>query len=316
MFDIKNEAYFASDLQYDVEDADREVEIKITINTGRARSVARTKVARQDAVHVHADKLFRSIDRGARSVEKLEAEYEYDDMKVKFVGHEPLGADDLSVLLGLNALAQAQRDNTLVANPESEREREVRRRLELEHSAECDETLTVDASFSELAREIGYSGSRNTRLIRQSIERLCSVTIFYEKAGKRETSKLIADYSSNEKSGGLYVALNPRIARAICGNNGSQYIKYNMNEVRALKNHTAKLIHYRLCGVVNVNCTLDLTLERLQSYAWPIQSSVKNTNKARRRATKLALEYIHEKANWKIEQMSSGKYMITRPKLK
>lgn len=307
----------ANDDHFDVNQIAEENLRKVKVNRGRKRAEAYLTQARQDAVLVHARGLFRSIGKCAREVEELEIPYKgkgkSKGMSVQFVCREPLGADDLTVLLGLNALAAALRE-LLKPNSESPTDRELRRRLELKFDAEDADTLVVRSSFRELAREVGYGDSRNMQPIQRSIERLSSVTIHTEAKGKQESSRLLADCSSSCKSGGLVVALNPRISRAILGERGTQYIKYYMDEVRALKNPISKLIYYYLCGVVNLGYKQIVSMDKIMSYAWPMSSNVASTEKSRRYAIKEALEDLCNFIGWRVERLSGNRYSIARPK--
>ena len=61
--------------------------------------------ARHDPMHCLVPGLFRSLKRGERKRLKLDVTYHYaENEQARFVGFEPLGADDMRLLQGLVAL--------------------------------------------------------------------------------------------------------------------------------------------------------------------------------------------------------------------
>ncbi len=62
--------------------------------------------ARHDPMHCLAPGLFRSLKRGERKKLKLDVTYSYgQNQSARFIGFEPLGADDMRLLQGLVALS-------------------------------------------------------------------------------------------------------------------------------------------------------------------------------------------------------------------
>jgi hypothetical protein len=61
--------------------------------------------ARHDRAHCLAPGIFRSLKRGQRKKQKLDTTYVYGEVSLRFVGFEPLGADDMRFLQGIIALA-------------------------------------------------------------------------------------------------------------------------------------------------------------------------------------------------------------------
>ena len=205
--------------------------------------------ARHDPAHCLAPGLFRSLKRGDRKKLKLDVTYRYgDNEQIEFKGPEPLGADDLRVLQGLVAMAGP---NGVILHPEPQTEVGIQLRLLLEPRWDAVEkdALVIKSSYRKLAREIGYAdidGGKTGRLIRDSIERLWTVSIIVQIGKRRQGFHLLAEYASDEADGKLFVALNPRITEAILGQRS--YTRIEMDEVRGLKSDPARLIHQRLCG--------------------------------------------------------------------
>jgi len=75
------------------------------------------------------------------------------------------------------------------------------------------DTLVVRDSFRRLAREIGITeGGAALKAIRKSVERLFGVTVFVQSGKRRVGMRLLSAYASDEGTGDLFVALNPRLA--------------------------------------------------------------------------------------------------------
>ena len=86
-----------------------------------------------------------------------------------------------------------------------------------------------------------------------------------------------------------------------------------MDEVRALKSDTARLIHQRLCGWIDPGKSGRVELDTLCDYVWVITSDNPNTTKTRRQAARKALEEFSG-MGWSITEYNKGKFEIGRPK--
>lgn len=264
--------------------------------------------ARHDPVHCLAPGLFRAIKRGERKHAKLDVIYDYGDGKrIEFSGPEPLGADDLRILQGLIALAGP---SGLVLGPEpgTEGGRQLRLFLEPKWEAAEANAMVVKGSYRILAREVGYANIDDTKSIRDCIERLWKVSIIAQNGTKRQGFRLLADYTSDESKGRLFVALNPMIAQAVIG--GGQHVRISMDEVRALKSETARLLHQRLCGWIDPNRSGKVAVDTLCSYAWPDKASAATMRKRRQRVREALLEI--KALGWTVIEYARGKYDITR----
>lgn len=267
--------------------------------------------ARMDRTHCLAPGLFRSLKKGERKREKLDLVYEYGEgRRVEFSGPEPLGADDLRVLQGLVALAGP---GGLALKPETKTEtgRALRKRLKQRWDAAEEEALVIDTNRKTLAREIGYRNTRDGRQIIECIERLWKVSVIAEAGGKRRGFQLLAGYASEaeEKSGRVFVALNPALAHAVAG--GGQHARINLCEVRALSGDAARLIHHRLSAVIDPGKMKRVELDTVCQYAWPEAASSQNTRKQRRTRAKAALAQL-EALGWGVNEYACGKLEIRR----
>lgn len=179
----------------------------------------RYNYAKHDPAHCTAKGLFQPLKRAERKKQEHTVLHKYGDVTLEFKCSEPLGADDLRVLQGLLALASPIADpEVLTANTPPENQK-LRDSLKLSESANHLETLVVQATRYQLAKEIGLtlSGSTFPR-IKASIIRMCSVSILAtDKDGRRTGYNLIGGYSSQANEALIRVALNPRLTAAILG---------------------------------------------------------------------------------------------------
>lgn len=273
--------------------------------------------ARHDPAHVLAPGLFRSLGPGDRAKMKLDVTYVHGQDQLEFKGHEPLGVDDMRVLQGLVALAGPEglilRDED--ALPDSGRQLILdlfSPPAVIAEAGRKPDTLVVRDSFRRLAREIGMDeGGKGLKAIRTSVERLFGVTVFAQSGKRRVGMRLLSSYASDEGSGDLYVALNPRLAGAIFGDR--QHIRIELAEVRALGTDPARLIHQRLCGWVDAGKSGKATIETLAAYVWPVPTEVESTLKKRRATVRKALTELSS-IGWTLEEYARGKMKITRPK--
>jgi len=265
--------------------------------------------ARHDPAHCLAPGLFRSLKRGERKTNKLDVIYEFgNSQRIEFSGPEPLGADDLRILQGLVAMAGP---SGLVLSPEPKTTEGQQLRLFMEPKWEAiqQDAMVVKGSYRSLAREIGYANIEDTKPIRECIERLWKVSIIAHVKGKRRGFRLLSEYSSDEKAGKLFVALNPMIAHAVMG--GRQHVRINMNEVRALNSDPARILHQRLCGWIDPGKSGRVELDTLCTYVWPDKASQSTMRKRRQRAKESLPELMQ--LNWTVTEYARSKFEITRP---
>ncbi len=270
--------------------------------------------ARHDRAHCLAPLLFRSLQKGERGNSRLDVVYECGDERLEFRAPEPLGVDDLRVLQGLVALAGPSK---LLLNhaPKQESGAKIRKELHLVEDALNDKAILIKSSFRVLAREIGYASDsgKTLRAIRNSIERLWQVSIIVQSGNARKGFRMLSMYQSealNDESGGqLYVALNPRITEAVLSDR--QFTRICMQEVRMLKTDPARLLHQRLCGVIDQREPKKITLKKLCSYVWP-ETQIETTIRQRRLKIRLALKEL-QVAGWKVSEYEASKFSIWRP---
>lgn len=275
------------------------------------REVYRLTHVRHDPAHCLIPGLFRSLPRGGRRKEKLDLVYEVSEgVRIEAKVFEPLGADDLRVLQGLVAMAaisyQGKGALLLGPAPETELGVELRQLLDFRFDATQSDACVVCCSYHELAREIGYANPRDTKRIRDCIERLFMVTFFVQEGTKRYGFRLLSRCASDHQ--GVAVGLNPRLAAAVMG---GRHIRIDMDEVRALRTDPARLIHQRLCAWIDQGGDGRVDWVKLASYVWPYDCSSPALRK-RRGALRKALREINSLPAWRVQEYMPGKYRIFR----
>lgn len=275
--------------------------------------------ARHDPAHVLAPGLFRSLGRGDRARLKLDVTYIHGDDRLEFGGKEPLGVDDMRVLQGLVAMAGPE---GLILRDEDQTSPAGKQLIldlftppaAIADAGKKPDTLVVRDSFRRLAREIGITeGGAALKAIRKSVERLFGVTVFVQSGKRRVGMRLLSAYASDEGTGDLFVALNPRLAGAIFGDH--QHVRIELAEVRALGTDPARLIHQRLCGWIDPGKVGRVTIETLAEYVWPEPTEVDRAMKKRRETIRKALAELSA-IGWTVTEYGRGKFEIARLKVK
>lgn len=241
---------------------------------------------------------------------------------------ERLGAVDVRVLHGLNALACVPGHTVDVpADPESPRGIELLDSLSPDRTPEdTDPIVTSEFLLHELARVMGLSDSSSSiETIKKSLSRLYEVTLFWSALGEDarpigapRRSFIISKFNVSKKldSGQYEIGLNARISRAITGGLSDRYSRIDMHEVRALKGDAALLIHQRLCGFINEEATRTVELGTLMGYVWHDCSYESTAGAALYRQHKLQVRKAMDElqsVGWGVTKQEGNKLSICRP---
>ncbi len=267
--------------------------------------------ARHDPTHCLAPGLFRSLKRGERKRLKLDVTYHYaENEQARFVGFEPLGADDMRLLQGLVALG-GPKGIILTPEPTADLPKQLRLFLEPKFDAVEQDALVVRESMTKLLGEIGLTdGGDNIKAIKASLLRMANVTVVVTK-GSRQASFHLMSSAFDDEDGRLFVALNPRIAEAILGTR--PHARIEIAEVRQLESDPARLIHQRLCGWIDPGKSGKAEIDTLCGYVWPDVAANANTMKTRRQTARKALAELAA-VGWTVSEYAKGKWEISRPK--
>lgn len=271
--------------------------------------------ARHDPSHCLAPGLFRSLKRGERKKLKLDVTYTFGKDRIEFSGPEPLGTDDMRVLQGLVAMAatsgESGRGILLKPDTQSTEGEQLRLFLDLRWDAAEQDSMIAKGSYRQLAKELGYATDSGGafKTIRESIERLWKVSVIVQRAGKRQGFRILSEYASDEDTGKLFVALNPRLADAIVGT--SPHTRIELSEVRALQTDPARLMHQRLCGWIDPGKSGKTELDTLCGYVWPNEANAEAMKKRRQAVRRALLELAA--IGWIVDEYAKGKFDIGRP---
>lgn len=276
--------------------------------------------ARHDRAHVLAPGLFRSLAPGDRKKLKLDVAYDFGNGdRLEFGGKDPLGVLEMRVLQGLVAMAGP--DGLVLEDHDKASEAGGQLMLDLFEPDPAVQaaklkppSLVIRDSLRRLAREIGMSeDGASLKQIRLAIERMFGVTIFVQTGKRRLGMRMLASYASDEGTGDLYVALNPRIASAIMG--VAPYARIDLEEVRQLESDPARLMHQRLCGWIDPGKSGEIGIDTLAEYVWPDQPSSENARRTRRTRIRRSIKEICG-LGWQVEEIKSGVWRFIRPKLR
>lgn len=265
--------------------------------------------ARHDPMHCLAPGLFRSLKRGERKKSKLDITYHYGlDTHVRFVGFEPLGADDMRLLQGLVALAGPE-GVLLSPNPSASIPRQLRLELAPKSDALHSDGLVVHHQLTRLLREVGWHHSgANLRTVKASLVRMSNVTVIIERRSRQASFHLMS-HVFDENDGSLFVCLNPQLAEAVLGHR--PHSRIYLDEVRGLSTDPARLMHQRLCGWIDPGKHGRVELDTLCGYIWP-ESGTSAAMRKRRQFARQAIEQLRS-IGWMCEEYSNRKWLIRRP---
>ena len=185
--------------------------------------------------------------------------------------------------------------------------------------------LRINGSFRAVARAVGLdpdAGSTRSG-IRDSIKRLCALTVYVEGDGSGQGGSchfMSALWNERDPGGGpgsLKMALNPRladIALAAVGLMDEKYIRVDLAEVRSLRTDAARLIHQRLCAWIDPGQVGRVGLDALCGYVWPDDAPTKRALRWRRAAVRRSLRELQGfERPWTVAEYERGKFAIARP---
>ena len=132
---------------------------------------------------------------------RLDVLYQFGSSEqIHFKGPEPLGADDLRILQGVVAMA-GPNGLVLAKDTENSFRQQLRLFLDLKWDAIHQDVLVVKQSYRALAREIGMNPDRGDtfKTIRQSIDRLFSVSIYVKSGPIQRNYRLLSACESDDE---------------------------------------------------------------------------------------------------------------------
>ncbi len=264
--------------------------------------------ARHDPATCLAPGLFRSLKRGDRKKLKLDITYQHGDDSLRFIGFEPLGADDMRLLQGLVALA-GPNGIVLSAEPKTAVGLQLRLLLDPQFDAAEKDVRVVKSTISNLLSETGIGNcGDNIKGIIASLTRMSNVSVVVLKGSRQAVFHLLS-YVLDSEDGKLLVALNPRVTQAVLGDRSFTCI--SMGEVRSISSDPARLIHQRLCGWISPGKSGKAEIDTLCCYVWPDTANDEAMKKRRQTARKAIVELVT--IGWTASEYAKGKWEIGRP---
>lgn len=266
------------------------------------------KFARHDRAHCLAPGLFRSLQRGERKNKKLDVTYSHGQETLRFVGFEPLGADDMRLLQGLVSLS-GPHGVILDFQPRTITGRQLRLLLNPKFDAAESDGLVVRETVSRLLSEVGLTdGGENIKALKASLLRMSNVTVLVT-SGSRSASFHLMSHALDDQEGRLWVALNPRIASAVLGR--LPHARIELSEARKLDTDPARLIHQRLSGWIDPGKSGVAGIETLSRYVWPDPASDATE---RKRNSKVRAAVAEIGGIWRVSEQSKDVWQFIRPR--
>ena len=265
-----------------------------------------------DRALVLAPGLFRSIARGARGTRRLDLTYPYRDREALHIAAPTLlGADDLRVLQALVALG-GPTGVTLRSTPRTPLGERLRSGLALTGTAANANALVVRGSLHRLIVEAGYRSDSGSvaQHVRRCLGRLASVSVSIECGPSRQGFSLISWDPEGNDQAPLCVGLNPRLTRAI--ERKDQYTRIDLGEARRLNSDVARLLHQRLCGIVDPKKAQVFKVQTLLTYPWADPQTSPSQGSKRKAKLRKALADL-QRVGWTVEDLGQGRVRTARP---
>lgn len=257
--------------------------------------------------------LFRSLKRGERK-KSLDIKYQTGTISLHFKSEELLGADDLRVLQGVVAMASIQQIEFSPSSPQTQDGKLLASVIKgtLTENGEALLYCMVKTTVYRLAKEIGYEddGGSQREAIINALDRMASVRVIYDDEVKHSPMDFVG-YIFIKETGQIMVAVNPLIAKAIWVENS--FVHIDMDEVRAITSDTVRVLHHRLCAVIDPGKRQSFNIDTLVNYVWPDEVNPV-TQRKRRSYIRAALKELSRLQGWVVTEEKAGKYQIQRPR--
>jgi hypothetical protein len=241
--------------------------------------------------------------------------YEVSHSSFHFKGPQRLSAEDLRVLQGVVALASIQQYSFDPRNPVSDNGRKLAKLIKATNDGDDGELLYCAAKTTvyRLAAEMGYSedGGGQRRVIIEALDRMAQVTIVYDDESERYPMDFLG-YHLMKSTGEILIAVNPQIARAIWQEDN--FVHIDMNEIRCLKGAPARILHQRICAIVDPGKKRPFLIDTLAGYVWPEEAHSASTMRTRRATIRDAVAEIEMLEGWRVSQVRKNKVVIARRK--
>lgn len=256
--------------------------------------------------------LFRPVTRGRRP-RGLQLVTEHDGLTLTWRSWEFLDSRDQSILYACAALAALEPGGSLHSETRSKTGQQLWLDLDPEERAKADRAVAFDTTYYRILQTAGMSDSApNYSRVKDILSRLSDVSIRAQKDGYDWKMRLIS-YAARP-DGHISIAMNPRMAAALDGQNVNQ----NLIERREIGSDVAQIAHGWISGWLRPGRSLSIGVDKLAVWIWGADTENADSKRQRRRRTIAALKQIEELSGWQIEIEGTGsktKARIRRPKL-
>lgn len=256
--------------------------------------------------------LFRSLKRGERKF-PLDILYRNGKKSLHFKGGELLGANDLRVLQGIVAMASIQQIEFTPASPKTADGKFLASLIKgtISENGEALLYCMTKTTIYRLSKEIGYKddGGSQRSTILEALDRMAGVSVIYDDEFEHYPIDFIG-FRLIKETGELMVAVNPLIAKSIWRE--QSFVHIDMDEVRAISSDTVRILHHRLCAIIDPKKSHAFNIDTLLKYVWPDEAS-QGTVRRRRGLLRTALIELSKLDGWDITEEKKGKFRIRRP---
>ncbi len=248
--------------------------------------------------------LFRPLPRKGRALARkrmFEVEAVHDGRKLKVVGPYTLGADDLSVLLSIMALAGFLGSTITAAGSEASRVAIVDG-LETKGEVAESKHIRIRTTLYATCREAGLQANGDSYdRVASSLERMSMVA--YTDLGpvsanarshRTGGSQRLLSFSMDEATGEVVVVINARFAAVILG---AHFVRVNLTESRQL-GEMARLLHLRLTLTVRQGRSLTVSTDQLGDWIYGLAASSMRERVRRREEVRHGLEDLSALDGW------------------
>lgn len=247
--------------------------------------------------------LFTPFQKGTRK-QTVEVAEQVGDEKITVTSAYRLGAEDLSILLGILAIAGQETRGKVLRPAEKEAHRAIiEQHLQAVGEALAAEHVSIETTIAELLEYAGLTDAgRNFEHTADKLHRLRGVYYSRERI-RGNVRERLSGASENllfyrvTEDGALKITLCDRLSRAILG---KPFKMVWLPDFRALRGSVARILFVRLSVIVRPGDTVSLTYDRLVDLVYDETPNGLSGQqmKDRRRALREAIAEINELPSW------------------
>lgn len=262
-----------------------------------------------DHLHLMVKNLFKSLSKNDKE-SRLHIKQDYANCQIEVRGFAQLDGFDLLLLQTVTGMAGANK-KIIDAETNGETGKQLRQKLDLQHSSIFEKCLVIESSYRNLALQMGRSyGGSFTKKVQESIKNISTTNFFIESNnGNLFGFNLIS--SVNATNNTFAVALNPFLASAIMSERN--FTKILLTESRQLKTDAGRILHSRLSAYMQIGSEKMFKIETLMSFIWEDSISKATTRKRKERLIKKIFPDLR-KIGWKVQELENDIVRIRRQK--